>query len=113
MRNLLMTLVLCGVAQWASAATECAAPAVATPAARPAAELISSAAAQAPRATPAAEPGDMMIPASVHTGGTQVMGGPPSASMQEEPRHGSRLAMVLAAVGVMLVIVVRRIAASS
>lgn len=111
MRKLLMTLVLFGAAQLAFASVECAAPAAAPAGTRPAAELISSAAAQAPRGTAAAEPADMMIPASVHTSGTQVMGGPPGAPMPEQPRHGSRLAMVLAAVGVMLVIVLRRIGA--
>jgi hypothetical protein len=112
MRNLLMTLVLCGVAQLASAATGCPATVVAQPDARPAAELISSAAAQAPLGSAAAQQSPMMVPASVHASGTQVMGGPPTGTMTESPRRGSRLAMVLAAVGVMVVMVLRRIGAS-
>jgi hypothetical protein len=116
MRNLLMTLVLCGVAQFASAAAECPAPAAASTDKRPAAELISSAAAQPPIATAAAQPAAMMVPASVHANPTQVMGGAPRGALAEssgEPRRGSRLAMVLAAVGVMLVIVLRRLGAST
>ena len=112
MRNLLMTLVLCGVAQLASAAAGCPATVVAQPETPPAAELISSAAAQAPIGTAAAQRANMMVPASVHASGTQVMGGPPNEAVPETPHRGSRLAMVLAAVGVMLVMVLRRIGAS-
>jgi hypothetical protein len=112
MRNLLMTLVLCGVAQLASAATGCPATVVAQPETPPAAELISSAAAQAPLGSAAAQRAPMMVPASVHASGTQVMGGPPSGAITESPRRGSPLAMVLAAVGVMVVMVLRRIGAS-
>jgi hypothetical protein len=112
MRNLLMTLVLCGLAQLAFATAGCPAATIARPDAPPAAELISSAAAQAPLGTAAAQPAPMMVPASVHASGTQVMGGPPNAAITESPRRGSRLAMVLAAVGVMLVMVLRRIGAS-
>lgn len=54
----------------------------------------------------------MMVPASVHASSTQVMGGPPSGTISESPHRGSRLAMVLAAVGVMVVMVLRRIGAS-
>ena len=112
MRNLLITLLLCGVVQ-AAASAGCPAAPVAPPQGRPAAELISSAAAQGPVGTAAAQPAGMMVPASVHAGPTQVMGGPPGAvPMNESPRRGSRLAMVLAAVGVMLVIVLRRLGAS-
>ena len=55
-----------------------------------------------------------MIPAAVHSSATQVMGGPPSPGepMNESPRRGSRPAMVLAALGLMLVIVLRRLGAS-
>lgn len=117
MRNLLMTLVLCAVAQFASAAAECPAPATASTEKRPAAELISSAAAQPPIATAAAQPAAMMVPASVHGNPTQVMGAAPRGALAESPgespRRGSRLAMVLAAVGVMLVIVLRRLGAST
>jgi hypothetical protein len=112
MRNLLMTLVLCGVAQFAAASTGCPATVVAQPETPPAAELISSAAAQAPLGTAASQRAPMMVAASVHASGTQVMGGPPNAAITESPRRGSRLAMVLAALGVMLVIVLRRIGAS-
>lgn len=116
MRNLLVTLVLCGVAQLASAAAECPAPAAASTEKRPAAELISSAAAQPPIATAAAQPAAMMVPASVHANPTQIMGAPRGSlaeSQGESPRRGSPLAMVLAAVGVMLVIVLRRLGAST
>lgn len=116
MRNLLITLLLCGIAQFASAAAsaECAAPTVAQPEQR-GAQLISAAAAQPPIATAAAQPATMMVPASVRANGTQVMGGPPGQSIAEaapeSPRRGSRLVMMLAAVGVMLVIVLRRVGA--
>lgn len=112
MRNLLMTLVLCGVAQLASASTGCPATVVAQPETPPQAELISSAAAQAPLGAAAAQRAPMMVPASVHASGTQVMGGPPDGTMTEAPRRGSPVAMVLAAVGVMVVMVLRRIGTS-
>lgn len=114
MRNLLMTLVLCGVAQLASASTGCPATVVAQPETPPAAELISSAAAQSRLGPATAQRPPTMLPASVHASGAQVMGGPPSEAIteSESPRRGSRLAMVLAAVGVMVVMVLRRIGAS-
>lgn len=117
MRNLLMTLGLCGIAQLAFAATECPAPAAALAEKRPAAELISAAAAQAPIGAAAAKQAALMVPASVHASPTQVMGAARgdvlAESPQDAPRRGSRLAMVLAAVGVMLVIVLRRLGAST
>lgn len=112
MRNLLMTLVLCGLAHLASASTGCPATVVAQPDTPPAAELISSAAAQSRVGTTAAQRVPMMVPASVHASGTQVMGGPPNDAVNESPRHGSPVVMVLAAVGVMLVMVLRRIGAT-
>jgi hypothetical protein len=113
MRNLLITLVVCAITGVASAAG-CPATTVASPQARPAAELISAAAAQTPLATAAEHTGAVMLPASVHSRATQVMGAPgaPDASEGETPRHGSRLAMVLAGLGVMLVIVLRWLGAS-
>ena len=113
MRNLLTILVLCGAAQWASATADCPAPVSTRPEARPAAELISSAAAQAPLG-PIAAQASLRGPAAGRSTSTQVMGGPPrgAGTPDESPRRGSRLAMVLAAVGVMLVIVLRRIGAS-
>ena len=113
MRNLLLTLVFCGVVQLASASAECPATPIAPTQTRPAAELISSAAAQAPLATTPGQPDAVMLPASVHGNATHLMGWPPGAPAAESPRRGSRLALVLAALGVMLVIVVRRIGASS
>jgi hypothetical protein len=113
MRNLLITLVLCAAAQLASAG--CPATPVVPPQAAPAAELISSAVPRAPLDAAAAQPGPVMIPASVHAHGTQAMGAPraPGPALTENPREGSRLTMVLAALGVMLVIVFRRLAASN
>ena len=113
MRNLLITLVLCAAAQLASAG--CPATALAPSQSSPAAELISSAAAQPPLDAAAGQPGPVMIPASVHANPTQVMGAPraPGAAASEPQPHGSRLAMVLAGLGAMLVIVLRRLAAAN
>lgn len=112
MRKLLITMVLGGIAQVALA--DCRAIEAAAPQARPPAELISSAAAQAPAGTGAAQAKAVMLPASVHGTATQVMGGPPGSAPQpaDAPRHHSSLAMVLAALGVMLVIVLRRLGAA-
>ena len=114
MRNFLITLVLCGVTGIAAAAAAgCPATPVAAPQTRPAAELISSAAARAPLDTAADHTAPVMLPASVHAGATQVMGAAhaPSQAPAETPRHGSRFAMVLAGLGVMLLIVLRRVGA--
>ena len=114
MRNLLIALVVCAITGVASAAG-CPATAAVSPQTRPAAELISAAAAQTPLATAADQTGAVMLPASVHARATQVMGAPsaPGTPEGETPRHGSRLAMVLAGLGVMLVIVLRWLGASS
>jgi hypothetical protein len=111
MRNLLFTLVLCAAAQLASAG--CPATAVVPAQTAPAAELISSAAPHVPLDAAAAQPGPVMIPASVQAHNTQVMGAPhaPGPAVTEAPREGSRLTLVLAALGAMLVIVLRRLAA--
>jgi hypothetical protein len=116
MRNLIFSLMLCGVAGAASAGAAsvgCPAAPVAPAQVRPAKELISSAAAQAPLDTAAAQTAAVMMPASVHAGSTQLMGAPPApgAPLNEPPRRGSRLAMVLAALGVMLLIVLRQVGA--
>ena len=117
MRNLLFSLMLCGVAGVASAGCPAVPAASAAPAAaaqiRPGKELISSAAAQAPHDTAAAPTAAVMMPASVHAGSTQLMGAPPAPgpASPEPPRRGSPLAMVLAALGVMVLIVLRRVGA--
>jgi hypothetical protein len=113
MRNLLISFVLCGMAGVALA--DCPAAPIAPTQTRPAAEVISSAAAQAALETAAAQARPVMLPASVHNSATQIMGAPhaPGPAVTEPPRHGSRLAMVLAAVGVMLLIVLRRVGASN
>jgi hypothetical protein len=116
MRNLLIAFAFCGLAPFAWASADCPSTTTATHHTRPAAaEFIASAAAQAPIATAAvAEPAALVLPASVHDHPTQVMGGPPgpAASMPEEPHRHSRVQLVLASLGLMLVIVLRRLAAS-